>query len=177
MSALFEVSASDVADTTDDWYTPPWLFAAAGLVFDMDVAAPVDPARRTCPARVYLTPVEDGLLQPWQGIVWCNPPYSRPGPWVDRFAAHEGSGLILVPASNSAWLGTLVAAADALALVQCEFGRPDGSKEKPRGMALALVARGEECVSALARIAAMDKIARGAYLSQNSGRRSRAGAA
>jgi hypothetical protein len=25
VTALFEVGPADVADTTDDWYTPPWL--------------------------------------------------------------------------------------------------------------------------------------------------------
>ena len=68
MTALFDVSPADVADTSDDCYTPRWIFDAAGLVFDMDVAAPVDPSRRTCPAAQYLTPVEDGLAQPWTGL-------------------------------------------------------------------------------------------------------------
>ena len=101
MSTLFEVGAGGVADTNDDWYTPPWVFDAAGIVFDLDVAAPVDPSRRTCPARSYLTPVEDGLAQPWQGVVWMNPPFSGSRPWVERFAEHR-SGLALLPASNVA---------------------------------------------------------------------------
>lgn len=67
MTMLFDVTAADVADTNDDWYTPPWLFEAAGLMFDFDVAAPVDPSRRTCPARAFLTPIEDGLAQEWGG--------------------------------------------------------------------------------------------------------------
>ena len=161
-ASLFDVSAADVASTNDDWYTPPWLFEAAGLMFDLDVAAPVDPTRRTCPARSYLTPVEDGLAQEWGGVVWCNPPYSGPAPWVARFAAHP-DGLMLVPAARSRWLGTLIAAADASALVSCEFGRPDGSKVSPGGMALVLAARGAVCVSALIRVAAVDKLANGAY--------------
>ena len=164
MDALFQVSAGDVADTNDDWYTPPWLFKAAGLTFDMDVAAPVDPARRTCPARTYLTPIEDGLTYPWQGIVWCNPPYSRPGPWVDRFAEHGDGGLLLIPAAASAWLGTVLAAADALTITYAEFIRPDGRTDKPRGISLILAARGLACSEALTRIAAADKHARGAYL-------------
>src|SRR5580700_7359482 len=123
---LFEVTAGQVADTNDDWYTPRWVFDAAAITFDLDVAAPVDPARRTCPARAYLTPVEDGLITEWHGDVWCNPPYSNPAPWVSKFGSH--SGMILVPASRSRWLGVLMAAADALAFISCEFGRPDGSK-------------------------------------------------
>jgi hypothetical protein len=162
VSALFELGAADVADTNDDWYTPPWLFDAAGLVFDLDVAAPVNPVRRTCPARAYLTPVEDGLTVEWGGVVWCNPPYSGPAPWVAKFAAHP-DGLMLVPAARSRWLGTLVGASDATALVSCEFGRPDGSKVSPGGMALVLAARGAECTAALVRVAAADRLANGAY--------------
>jgi hypothetical protein len=162
MASLFEVGAADVADTNDDWYTPPWLFDAAGIVFDLDVAAPVDPSRRTCPARAYLTPVEDGLTHEWGGVVWCNPPYSSPAPWVARFAAHP-DGLMLVPAARSRWLGLLVAAADAIALVSCEFGRPDGSKVSPGGMALVLAARGAVCAASLIRVATADKLANGAY--------------
>jgi phage N-6-adenine-methyltransferase len=163
MTALFEVFAADVADTSDDWFTPRWLFDAAGLVFDVDVAAPVDPSRRTCPARAYLTPIEDGLASPWHGIAWCNPPYSNPAPWIERFAVHSTGGMMLVPAASAMWLGRLAACADAIALVRCEFGRPDGTREKPRGMALVLAARGDLCVSALARVAAADKYAGGAY--------------
>jgi hypothetical protein len=162
VTALFDIDPAGVADTGDDWYTPPWLFEAAGLVFDLDVAAPVSAARRTCPALAYLTPVEDGLTHPWHGVVWCNPPYSGPGPWVTRFASHP-SGLMLVPAARSRWLGELVAAADATALISCEFGRPDGSRVSPGGMALLLAARGSACVSALVRVAASDKLANGAY--------------
>jgi len=92
VTALFEIGPADVATTTDDYYTPPWIFDAAGLIFDMDVSAPVDPSRRTCPARRYLTPVEDGLTQPWDGLVWMNPPFSGTAAWVERFARH-GSGV------------------------------------------------------------------------------------
>jgi DNA N-6-adenine-methyltransferase (Dam) len=159
---LFAVSALDVTPTGDDWYTPRWLFDAAGIAFDLDVAAPIDPAMRTCPARPYLTPVEDGLTAPWHGVVWCNPPYSGPAPWIQRFAAHA-EGMALVPAARSRWLGTLMAAADAVALISCVFGRPDGRSASPGGMALVLAARGRTCAAAVARVAAADVIAAGAY--------------
>lgn len=154
MDQLFAVGVPDVTATADDWYTPRWVFDAAGINFDLDVAAPTDPAMRTCPASAYLTPVEDGLTSPWHGLVWCNPPYSNPAPWVDRFAVHSAGGMMLVPAASAMWLGRLAASADAIALVRCEFGRPDGSREKPRGLALVLAARGEVCVSGLAQVAA-----------------------
>lgn len=159
---LFSVSASDVAVTSDDWYTPRWVFDAAGLVFDMDVAAPVDAAHRTCPARRYLTAVEDGLERPWEGTVWMNPPYKASQPWVDRFARHP-SGLALLPVLPEVhWLGRLINAADAIAILSVNFQRPDGRKVRLMWCNL-LAARGAECVAALERIAIADKYAAGAY--------------
>jgi phage N-6-adenine-methyltransferase len=162
---LFDVTADDVALTTDDWYTPRWLFRAAGLIFDLDVAAPVDPAFRTCPARQYLTVIENGLASEWHGIVWMNPPYSNPAPWVARWAQHDAGGLALLPAASSAWLGILLAAADALTTIRCNFMRPDGTTQNGAGRAaLMLASRGPLATDALCKIAAADKHARGAYL-------------
>ena len=133
---LFEVSAADVAYTSDEWYTPRWIFKAAALKFDLDVCAPVVPEFRTCPARRYLTVLDDGLMQPWEGIVWCNPPYSNPRPWAERLLGHP-EWMALVPASCNTWRGALTAGADAVALMSigarngkawAGFGRPDGSQ-------------------------------------------------
>lgn len=159
---LFDVSAGDVAVTSDDWYTPRWVFDAAGIMFDLDVCAPVDPAMRTCPARRYLTAVEDGLQQHWGGVVWMNPPFSGPEAWVDKFVSH-GSGLALIQAMKRAhYRGRLQRASDALTIIDVQFGRPDGSRgDIP--WPLLIAARGQVCVEALARIAAADKYAQGAY--------------
>lgn len=109
------------------------------------------------------TPLEDGLATPWQGLVWCNPPYSGSTPWVEKWAAHEGGGLILVPAAKSRWIGTLTAAADALTFLTVEFHRPDGLVAPIRWLNL-LAAKGTASVAALRRIATRDTHARGAYL-------------
>ena len=161
MTALFNVSAADVADTNDDWYTPSWIFAAAGLIFDLDVCAPVDPDRRTCPARAYLTPVEDGLMQPWEGFVWMNPPFSGSRPWVERFAEHR-SGLALLPTIRRQWFGTLIRCADAVALVEVDFIRPHGGRgDLPQVSVIA--GCGQAAVDAIGRIAAADRYLQGAY--------------
>ena len=175
VNQLFQVSAADVALTSDEWYTPRWIFDAAGLTFDLDVCAPVAPAFRTCPAHRYLTILEDGLAQPWEGLVWMNPPYSNPAPWVDRFIAHP-NGLALLPASNSHWRGRYVKAADGLTLLSVNsrersantsrfwtgFGRPDGSQVS-YPTALILAARGVLALGALERVATIDPYAGGAW--------------
>lgn len=158
---LFDLDAEMVALTTDDWYTPRWIFTAAALTFDMDVAAPMDPDARTVPARRYLTAQDDGLTTPWEGLVWCNPPYSGSTPWVEKWAEHP-TGLILVPAVKSRWIGTLLAACDALTMLTVEFHRPGGETVPIRWLTL-LAGRGEASAEAVARVAADDKHARGGY--------------
>lgn len=160
---LFDLDASQVATTTDDWYTPHWIFAAAGITFDMDVAAPMDPEMQTVPARRYLTVLDDGLMTPWVGTIWCNPPYSGSTPWVEKWAAHDGEGLILVPAVKSRWIGTLLAATDVLTLLTVEFQRPGGLVAPIRWLNI-LAGKGPSCAEAVARVAAHDKHAAGGYL-------------
>lgn len=161
-SHLFSLDASDVATTNDDWYTPRWIFDAARIVFDLDVAAPTDRTMQHVPARRYLTAVEDGLTTPWEGIVWCNPPYSGSTPWVEKWAKHQGAGMILVPAVKSRWIGDLLAAADAITLLTVEFHRPGGLIAPIRWLNL-LAGKGESCSAAVARVAAADKHAAGGY--------------
>ena len=90
---------ADSDRSTDDWYTPPWLFHVMDVRFDLDVAAPpggVD----WIPAGRHYTTADDGLAQPWKGFVWCNPPYSAPYQWALKWVSH-GDGLILLRADMS----------------------------------------------------------------------------
>ena len=84
---------------SDDWFTPPHILIALGLQFDCDPASP-EGGVSWIPAQHYHTEPEDGLTAPWHGLVWLNPPYSNPGPWVARLKQH-GNGLALVSADTS----------------------------------------------------------------------------
>ena len=86
--------------TSDDYYTPKWIFDTLGLHFDLDVASP--PHATNVPCDRYFTQADDGLSQDWHGRVWMNPPFSNPTPWVERFIDH-GNGVGLVPSSNGNW--------------------------------------------------------------------------
>lgn len=72
------------SDIVDDRATPTDLFQeVAELVghgFDIDVAA----APHNTKCERFYTRADDGLLQPWFGHVWCNPPYSLIRPWIER---------------------------------------------------------------------------------------------
>ena len=59
-----------------DWYTPPWVFERLGLRFDLDPCQPSG-GIPWIPADTYYDLAIDGLLTPWYGLVWMNPPYGK----------------------------------------------------------------------------------------------------
>ena len=91
-----------LATTSDDYYTPKWVFDALGLQFDIDVASPVG-GISWIPANQYFTLYDDGLAQDWNGRVWMNPPYSKPLPWIQKFIENE-NGVALLPTSTGKWM-------------------------------------------------------------------------
>ena len=48
--------------TSDDYYTPKWIFDAIGLEFDLDVSAPPG-GSPWIPAKNHFTIIDDGLAQ------------------------------------------------------------------------------------------------------------------
>jgi hypothetical protein len=138
--------------STDEWYTPPALFEALGLAFDLDPAAPPGGVPWV-PAIRHLSRREDGLAQPWRGRVWMNPPYGRDtGRWLAKLADH-GDGLALVFArTDTAWFQRTAAAASALCFVRgrLRFHRPDGSRGDTAPSPSLLVAFGLPCALAVA---------------------------
>lgn len=85
-----------VKDSVDDRATTPEMFAeiAARLgPFTVDVAAS---AANTKCERFYSIE-DDGLARSWVGErVWCNPPYSDIGPWVEKAWAEWRKGAVVV---------------------------------------------------------------------------------
>lgn len=86
-------SIPDALDS-DAWYTPSWVFEGLGVTFDIDVASP-DGGLSWLPTKAFYAVADDGLLQPWHGLVWCNPPYSDPKPWCARWAQHRDGFLLI----------------------------------------------------------------------------------
>lgn len=123
---LFALPSDSIAVTSDDCYTPRWVFDAMGLHFDLDVAAPPGGPWHL-PTDRYYTAEDDGLVQPWDGLVWCNPPYSTAQQWIERWATHPTGCLMTQVASRQRWRTELYGAADAVYVGQVEFTRPDGS--------------------------------------------------
>jgi hypothetical protein len=83
----------------NEYYTPKWVFEFLNARFDIDVAAPKGGVE-WLPADNHYDIDMDGLQQNWYGFVWCNPPYSNPTPFIEKFLSHA-NGIMLVQVSKS----------------------------------------------------------------------------
>jgi phage N-6-adenine-methyltransferase len=84
-----------LASGREGWGTPPDLFAALDREFGFTLDACASAENATC-ARYY-SREDDGLAQPWAGVVFCNPPYGREiGRWVRKAAESARSGATVV---------------------------------------------------------------------------------
>src|SRR5206468_1220707 len=100
---------------SDEWFTPPEIFDALGLEFDLDPCSP-GPGHWV-PARKVYTAADDGLRQPWDGLVFMNPPFGgRNGhvPWLKRFLDHANGIAIVRAYTSSAWFNEYATRAELM---------------------------------------------------------------
>lgn len=131
--------------TSDDWITPPEIIQALGT-FDLDPCASLTQPWPT--ALEQYTILDSGLLRPWHGRVWLNPPYGRDVlKWMSRLVAHgDGVALIFARVETKLFFETVWSAADAVLFIQgrLTFYLPDGSRPRANsGGPSVLVAYGD----------------------------------
>ena len=139
-------------NATVDWYTPPWVFEQLGLQFDLD---PCQPASGVpwIPAHVRYTLAGDGLVAPWFGKVWLNPPYGKHTfAWLERMHEHRNGVALVFARTDCAWFHDFVAKADAILFLSGRVKFVDGlgaTGGSGAGSGSMLVAWGAESVAAL----------------------------
>jgi phage N-6-adenine-methyltransferase len=144
---LFKMAQAGV--TSDDFYTPKWVFDALKVEFDLDVASPPGGPAFT-PCKRFYTQLDDGLSSDWVGTVFMNPPYSKPAPWVERFLSH-GDGIALLPFAKSKWLETLWQNENVktVFLYAVKFDRADSKLNGSVPFPLGIWGMGETAIKAL----------------------------
>jgi len=114
---------------TDDWITPPHIVEALGR-FDLDPCACI-PQPWPCADTSYNLD-DDGLVQPWNGRTWCNPPYGpRAEPFLAKLAEHgDGVALLFARTETAMFHKYVWPIADALLFLKGRlyFHRPDGTR-------------------------------------------------
>jgi hypothetical protein len=102
---------------SDEWYTPGWVVDAARRVLggiDLDPAS-CAMAQEVVQAGVFWSKQQDGCRVEWAGRVWLNPPYSAPGPFVEKLIDEYTHGrvsqacVLLNNATETKWFQRLLA--------------------------------------------------------------------
>lgn len=141
---------------TVEWLTPPALIDALGGAdsFDLD---PCSPESRPWPtARRHYTKSDNGLLLPWCGRVFLNPPYSTAEltRWMARMAEHNhGTALIFARTETEAFFSYVWERAAAVLFLRgrINFHHLDGARAKANsGAPLVLIAYGMDDADILA---------------------------
>jgi len=114
----------------DRWLTPPAVVEALGA-FDLD---PCGAPGHVLAGRTYLQENgDDGLIDPWFGRVWLNPPYGRTmRTWIERLVGHgTGTALIPVAAGTKLWQEVVFREASAIHFYRhrIKFLRRDGQDD------------------------------------------------
>jgi phage N-6-adenine-methyltransferase len=126
-----------------EWYTPHEYIALARAVLgDIDIdPASTEYAQETVKARQFFDKAQNGLLNPWYGRVWLNPPYAQPliSRFINKLLMEWNAGRIQSCITlthnytDSVWFHDAAAAADAVCFTQgrIKFYDPDGELAKP----------------------------------------------
>lgn len=139
-----------------NWLTPSWVIDALGGPFDLDPCGCEGQCETA--SRIYRLPDDDGLMLPWSGSVFLNPPFGQENlpRWLNRMALHcDGVALLPARVDTRAWHKHVFRKADLVLFVQgrIQYGRGNGEDfvrlKSGCGFPSALVAYGAEGVRRL----------------------------
>ena len=148
MDTSFERAKNGESTTT--WLTPPALINALGK-FDLDPCMPENRPWDT--ATLHYTEKDNGLIQQWNGRVWCNPPYGEEGrKWMAKCADHGNCiAIIFARTQTRMFFESVWDKADAVLFVKgrIKFHRVSGEAGLSAGAPSVLVAYGPDNATAL----------------------------
>lgn len=138
---------------SDVWLTPREILEPLGD-FDLDPCSPPDHPWQIAP-RIF-TVAEDGLLQPWAGRVWLNPPFSAKAiEWMRRMVEHNNGIALLAARTETRMFFECVwesAAAVCFLRSRPHFHHADGTRAKSNsGAPICLVAYGARNATTLSQ--------------------------
>jgi len=135
---------------TDTWFSPPALLEALGGADSFDLDPCTHAERPWATARRHYTVEDNGLLLPWFGRVWLNPPYSIAllTHFLGRMAGHGcGMALIFARTETDPFHRFVWGAASGMLFLRgrLNFHRADGSRAEANGGAPSvLIAYGDD---------------------------------
>lgn len=102
-----------------EWYTPPEVFTALGLEFNLDPCSPGAAVVPWIPTLQHFTRADDGLMQPWHGRVWLNPPYGKhTAVWLQKLANHGDGVALLLSRTDTEWFHRAASRADLVCFMR-----------------------------------------------------------
>jgi phage N-6-adenine-methyltransferase len=116
-----EINDSWFTSNTDDWGTPQALFDELNTEFGFTVDVCAN--ENNFKVANYFDVEKDGLAQPWEGVVWCNPPYGRRMKlWIAKAyeAWQQGATVVcLIPArTDTVWWHSYAAKASEIRFIK-----------------------------------------------------------
>lgn len=149
MNVTFETLHGNKAGK-DEWLTPPEIIHALGK-FDLDPCSPIE--RPWATAENHYTINDNGLMMPWNGRVWCNPPYGdQTAIWLEKCALHANAiALTFARTETKMFFRCVWDVADAVLFVKgrIKFYHVTGVQGERAGAPSVLIAYGRENANAL----------------------------
>ena len=144
MNVTFETKHGNKAGKTE-WLTPPEIVKALGQ-FDLDPCSPINRPWDT--ATKHYTENDNGLLMPWDGRVWCNPPYGyEASEWLNKCALHGNViALTFARTETKMFFNSIWNKADGLLFIKgrLRFYHVTGQQGDSAGAPSVLIAYGKE---------------------------------
>jgi hypothetical protein len=151
-----------VRKRSDTWITPQWIIDKIGMSdldpcgYKLDGKHVVTTAHQT----YCLEDNQDGLALPWEGSVYCNPPYSAIPTWWEKCRKyHEETGndviLNLFVRTETTYFQRFLPSATGIVLMahRIKFLNSQGKIEGDANIGSVLIAYGENAYQRIKRVA------------------------